>query len=285
MVKKNIKTAIRWKAQRRHKVALIGASLIWILLAGFSHYRLGPQYEFHLVFLLPVIAVCWYVGVRSGGLITLFSAAVWMIADWPHAPDVNVLLINETVRLAVFFLVVWLIDRLRSAFERESVLARVDALTQLPNRRDFYETASAEIERSLRYGHSLTVISLDLDNFKSVNDRDGHDAGDRVLRTVAQTLRANIRSMDVAARLGGDEFVILIPETGPEAAVEIAAKLKQKLTGAMQKEAWPVTGSFGVAMFAKAPPHVDELLKRSDLLLYLAKQQGKNVICQEVIQK
>ena len=81
--------------------------------------------------------------------------------------------------------------------------------------------------------------------------------------------------------LGQEE---LSPETGPEAAVEIAAKLKQKLTGAMQKEAWPVTGSFGVAMFTKAPPHVDELLKRSDLLLYRAKQQGKNVICQEVFQ-
>ena len=283
MIKTNIRTAIRWKAQRRHKLVLVTLALIWILLAGFSHYQSGPQYEFHLVFLLPVIAVCWFVGVRSGSLMTLFSATVWMIADWPHAADIEVLLINETVRLLVFFLVVLLIDKLRSAFERESILARVDALTQLPNRRDFYEMAAAEIERSRRYGHSLTMISLDLDNFKSVNDRDGHDAGDRVLRTVAEILRANIRSTDVAARVGGDEFVILLPETGPEASEEIAAKLQQKLTQAMQKAGWPVTGSFGVAIFITAPQGVDELVKRSDLLLYRAKQQGKNVICREII--
>ncbi len=183
----------------------------------------------------------------------------------------------------MFCLVVVLVARLKTAFERESALARVDALTQLPNRRDFHETAAAEIARARRYGHPLTLIFLDLDNFKSVNDLDGHDAGDRVLRSVGETLRKNIRSMDVPARIGGDEFVILLPETGRDAAAEIAAKLQQKLAHAMLVDGWPVTGSFGVATFIKAPTCVDELLKRSDLLLYGAKQKGKNMICHEVI--
>lgn len=284
MTRMSLGRAIHWNAQRRHRIWLVALSLVWILLAGFVHFLTGPQYEFHLVFLLPVVAVSWFVGLQAGGLTTLFSAIVWMVADWQHAIDLRVLLLNEAVRLTMFCFVVVLVARLRSAFERESTLARVDALTQLPNRRDFYEIAGAEIARACRYGHPLTLISLDLDNFKSVNDLDGHDAGDRVLRAVGETLRKNIRSMDVPARIGGDEFVILLPETGREAAAEIAAKLQQKLTHAMQAEGWPVTGSFGVATFIKAPTCVDELVKRADLLLYSAKQKGKSLICHEVVQ-
>ena len=281
----NIGRAIHWTAPGHHRIWLVALSLLWILLAGFVHFLTGPQYEFHLVFLLPVIVVSWFVSLRAGGLTTLFSAIVWMIADWQHATDLTVLLLNEAARLSVFCIVVVMVARLRSAFERESGLARIDALTQLPNRRDFQEIAGAEIARARRYGHPLTLISLDLDNFKSVNDLDGHDAGDRVLRSVGETLRKNIRSMDVPARIGGDEFVILLPETGRNAAAEIAVKLQQKLTDAMQDEGWPVTGSFGVATFIKAPTCVDELLKQSDLLLYGAKQKGKNMICHEVIER
>ena len=278
----NIGKAIYWNAQGRHRIWLVTLSLVWILLAGFVHFVTGPQYEFHLVFLLPVVAVSWFVGLRAGGLTMLFSAMVWIVADWPHATDPKVLLLNEAVRLTVFCLVVVLVTSLRNAFERESALARVDALTQLPNRRDFYEIAGTEITRACRYGHPLTLISMDLDDFKSVNDLDGHDAGDRVLRAVGETLRKNIRSTDVPARIGGDEFAILLPETGRDAAAEIAAKLQQKLTHAMQDQGWPVTGSFGVATFIKAPISVEELIKRSDLLLYSAKQKGKNMICHEV---
>lgn len=283
----NIANVANWKARGWHRIGLIALSVVWILLAGFVHYLTGPQYEFHLVFLFPVVAVCWFASLKVGGVMTLFSATVWIVADWlaaPYATALQILLINEAVRLSVFAFVAVLVDRLRSTFERESTLARIDALTQLPNRRDFYDLGGAEIGRAHRYGHPLTMISLDLDHFKSVNDRDGHDAGDRVLRTVANTLQKNIRSMDVAARIGGDEFVVLLPETGRDAARETATKLQQKLTHAMQSEGWPVTGSFGVATFITVPKCVDELIKQADLLLYGAKQKGKNMICHEVIQ-
>lgn len=276
--------ALNWKAHGRQRIGLIASSLVWILLAGLAHYLTGPNYEFHIVFLLPVAAICWYVGVKSGFLVTLFSSAVWMVADWlPMTSDLQALLVNDAVRLSVFALVIVLVDRLRRAHERESALARVDLLTQLPNRRAFYEQGAAEIERAQRYRHLLTVISLDLDNFKSVNDNDGHDAGDLVLRTVAETLQNNIRSTDVAGRLGGDEFAILLPETGREAAGAIAAKLQQQLAHHMQKGSWPVTASLGVATFMVPPVSIDDLMKQADILMYSAKQKGKNRICHEVI--
>lgn len=282
MVETRIRGAIHWKARKPQQAVLILASLLWILFAGYAHFVSGPQYEFHLVFLLPVVAVCWYVGLRAGALTTLVGATVWTIADWPRT-ELHVLLVNEGVRLSIFLLVVVLVDRLRSALERESTLARVDPLTRLSNRRDFEERGNAEVARARRYERPLTLISLDLDNFKSVNDREGHDAGDRLLRNVAKTLGRNLRAMDVAARIGGDEFVILLPETGREAGGDIAAKLQQELTRAMRAKGWPVTGSFGVATIANPSESLDELLRRADLRLYEAKQNGRDRISQDSI--
>ncbi|MDO9012876.1 MAG: diguanylate cyclase [Gallionella sp.] len=279
--------ALNWKAYKSQRIGLIASSLVWILLAGLAHYLTGPNYEFHIVFLLPVIVICWYVSIKAGFLTALLSAAVWMAVDWLAAPlgaDPQALLVNDAVRLSVFALVIVLVERLRRLHERESALARVDLLTQLPNRRAFHEHAGAEIERAQRYRHPLTIISLDLDNFKSVNDNDGHDAGDRVLRTVAEVLQKNIRSTDVAGRLGGDEFAILLPETGRKAAGEIAVKLQQQLAHHMQKGGWPVTASLGVSTFMAPPASIDDLMKQADMLMYSAKQKGKNRICHEVIQ-
>jgi len=283
----NFDKAINWKAHGRQRTGLIASSLVWILLSGLAHYLTGPKYEFHIVFLLPVAVVCWHVGIKAGFLTALLSAAVWMAADWLAAQpgaDLQALLVNDAVRLSVFALVIVLVDRLRRVHERESALARVDLLTQLPNRRAFYEHAGTEIMRAQRYQRPLTAISLDLDNFKSVNDHDGHDAGDRLLCTVAETLQKNVRSTDAAARLGGDEFAILLPETGREAAGEIAAKLQQQLVLDMQKGGWPVTVSFGVATFMAPPESIDDLMKQADRLMYSAKQKGKNRIWHEVIQ-
>ncbi|MDP2961269.1 MAG: GGDEF domain-containing protein, partial [Sulfurimicrobium sp.] len=224
---------------------------------------------------------------KAGFLTALLSAMVWVVADWLAAPpnhDLQAMLVNDAVRLSVFALVIVLVDRLRRVHERESRLARIDLLTQLPNRRAFYEHAAAEIMRARRYQHPLSVISLDLDNFKSVNDLDGHDAGDKVLRIAAETLQKNIRTTDVAGRLGGDEFAILLPEAGREAAGAIASKLQQQLTRRMQKDGWPVTASLGVATFMTPPERVDDLMKQADKLMYSAKQKGKDMFWHEVIQ-
>lgn len=100
-------------------------------------YLTGTKYEFHIVFLLPIMAVCWYIGIKAGFLAASLSATVWMSADWftvPHGADLQALLVNDAVRLSVFALVIVLVNRLREAHEREAAMAKVDWLTQLPNR-------------------------------------------------------------------------------------------------------------------------------------------------------
>jgi diguanylate cyclase (GGDEF)-like protein len=167
-------------------------------------------------------------------------------------------------------------EQLRLALDHEKSLSRVDFLTQVPNRRAFYEVVRLEAMRSRRYKRFLTLAYLDLDNFKQVNDQLGHEAGDEVLRSVAQTLRGNLRDTDSVSRLGGDEFALLLPETNQEQAGIVIAKLRAALRKEMQACPCPVTFSIGLATFAAPKQSVDEMIKVADGLMYSVKKNRKD---------
>ena len=163
-----------------------------------------------------------------------------------------------------------------SAFE-----AVTDPLTGLANRRRFMAQLASEAGRSARSGRPVAVIAADLDDFKQVNDRFGHEAGDDVLRAFARVLRGAVREVDVAARLGGEEFAVLLPETDAEGAEVIAGRLRERLEqltlAAPDGRPLSVTASFG---YASAPPvaRVEDLPAAADEALYRAKRGGKNQI-------
>jgi diguanylate cyclase (GGDEF)-like protein len=140
-----------------------------------------------------------------------------------------------------------------------------------------------EINRVRRYGHPFTVVCIDLDNFKTVNDCFGHSTGDILLRLVARTIQQNVRATDTVARLGGDEFAILLPETGRNVAEVIMQKVQKINLDIMRRHGWPVTLSIGVVTFMSPPSTVDEVLRLSDRLMYIAKDNGKNSIQYEVL--
>jgi diguanylate cyclase (GGDEF)-like protein len=171
---------------------------------------------------------------------------------------------------------------LKSTIKQEKELSRIDFLTGIGNRRYFIELANMEINRAHRYEHPFTMVCLDLDNFKAVNDCFGHTTGDVLLRLVARTIWENIRVTDTVARLGGDEFAILMPETGRNVAEVIIQRVQKINLDYMRKHGWPVTLSIGVVTFANPPSTVDEVLKISDRLMYTAKNNGKNGIQYEM---
>jgi len=271
----------------RQRWLIIFGMWLGVLLIGFIHNLIGPQIELHSFYLAPILIVTWFVGGRWGTATALLSIINWVLVDiraglsWPSD---RVALINEVIRFGVYLLLVAVAWRWRSALDREANLARHDTLTQLPNRRAFFELAKIELERARRYGHTLTAIMLDLDNFKAVNDQLGHQCGDELLRTISNILREVTRSSDVAGRLGGDEFALVLPETDVTAAIAFSEKLRREVLAAMQRENWPVTISLGVATFHAMPPDVDQLLKRADDLMYAVKQAGKNQIKHAVIE-
>jgi len=183
----------------------------------------------------------------------------------------------------VWFLVVLIvISRLQSALENERVLSGLDPLTGAANTRAFRGRARDEIDRSRRYGRPFTLAYVDLDNFKAVNDRFGHSAGDNLLRLVTDNIRKNLRTTDIFARVGGDEFVLLLPETGPESARAVLDKLQDKVTSSLQEAKWPVTLSVGAVSYLSPPDSVDAMIVQTDNLLYQVKHGGKNRIRQEV---
>jgi diguanylate cyclase (GGDEF)-like protein len=171
-------------------------------------------------------------------------------------------------------------------FAEVQQLATLDPLTELSNRRHFFALARTEFERSLRYGHPLSIIMLDVDNFKKINDRYGHAAGDQVLRVIAAQCRDALRSVDIVGRYGGEEMVVMLPETEREGARQVAERLRQSLAQTavpLDSGMLLITSSLGVATRDPGDDiDLETLIDCADQALYIAKQTGKNrVICWE----
>lgn len=168
--------------------------------------------------------------------------------------------------------------RKRVAEELER-LASTDPLTGLPNRRYFFDRAESILASSGRPVEALSVVMVDIDHFKNVNDRFGHAGGDAVLRETAGRLQRAVRAGDLIARFGGEEFALLLPRTDERTAVEVAERLRLSVAaGPMPagKAEVAVTVSLGVATARDVSVSLDELLQRADLALYAAKEGGRN---------
>jgi diguanylate cyclase (GGDEF)-like protein len=227
-----------------------------------------------------------YFGLYFGSRYQLFPAELAEVMGqplWLIAPKMlNV--VAGTVVLALLLLR-WLplaIKERRVAEQRTSdleAIAAIDFLTGIYNRREFESLARAELARCQRYMRPLSVLMIDVDHFKAVNDRHGHAAGDAVLQNVVGICRAEKREPDVLARLGGEEFIMLLPETSLAAAAHFAERLRRRVEHgcpAGYGEKITVTVSIGIAKASVGTSGIEELLRRADEALYEAKSFGRN---------
>ena len=160
--------------------------------------------------------------------------------------------------------------------QRLRTLAYRDSLTDLYNHRYFYEQLTHEVERARRYGRPVSVILLDLDHFKQVNDTYGHLMGDKLLALIGQIIKDQVRSSDIAARYGGDEFAIILPDTPRAAAEATAQKLARAIaagraSASQMSEHLPLSASYGVGCCPDDARSVSELLQRADDRVYILK--------------
>jgi len=156
--------------------------------------------------------------------------------------------------------------------------AHTDQLTQIGNRAALLNSLQRELELARRYGTPLSIILLDVDHFKSINDNFGHDIGDAVLRSVARSIKDSVRGSDILFRYGGEEFVILLSNTSKDGAVNLAERIRnmvETLSCGVRDLTLHVTLSLGVATVIPGETHLD-LLRRADQLMYLAKRGGRN---------
>ncbi len=163
------------------------------------------------------------------------------------------------------------------AIHRSNELARTDSLTSLPNRRAFDEELAIAVARAQRYQRPLSLIILDLDRFKVLNDQYGHPAGDAVLQMVAQVLREGARRIDTVARIGGEEFAVLLADTTGVAAQLLAERLRRAIVDANIVNV-TFTPSLGVASLESAGKNASDLVQAADRALYCAKKAGRNCV-------
>jgi diguanylate cyclase (GGDEF)-like protein len=161
-------------------------------------------------------------------------------------------------------------------FSRAEQVARVDVITDLFNRRHFDERMREEIDRHGRYGDILSILLLDLDNFKKYNDTFGHLAGDRLLVHASELIKAAIRSSDLAFRYGGDEFAVILPNSSTMDAFSVAERIREKIAFEMASRQLDITISIGVASWPGDGSTLDELCYAADMALYYAKRTGQN---------
>lgn len=162
--------------------------------------------------------------------------------------------------------------------------ANTDFLTGLANRKHFESRLQDEYKRSMRYGHVLSLLMLDIDHFKDINDKHGHATGDAVLKAFAGECLVQLRNVDIVGRIGGEEFCILLPETDGETAQDIGERLRSAIAalqvpvGLASNEAVRLTVSIGVATLERDDQTIQSLLARADARLYEAKQGGRNCV-------
>ncbi len=274
-------------ARRAPSVPLTLASVALLVLSvGYIDYLSGTEIRAFPLYFVPLALGSLRLG-RAAGLGTaVLCGATWLLSNRLAGMSFSspaVAYVNSAVMLGTFVVVSLLLTTHRARLEQERRLSRHDSLTGVANPRGFYELAAAELARCQRYGHPLSLAYIDVDDFKQVNDRDGHTAGDALLQALGESLRQAIRTSDIAGRLGGDEFAILLPETGPETALAALERLKARLDRALAERSAGVTISIGAVAFQEAPAALDAIVRQADDVMYDVKRSGKNAIRCEVV--
>lgn len=269
--------------------------MLLAILAGSQKHALMLAFVFVLLFAGIMLAL-GAISMRSGqkpakyfllaAIAAMLGAAISTLAVWGRIPtnqwtyraaDIGMMLDATLLALALTYRFrVTQAEKLRA--ER---LATLDPLTGIDNRRAFHDKALPLWQRARREDRELSLILLDIDRFKAINDTHGHAGGDKVLVATARTLEAAIRRQDVLARWGGEEFILLLPETDLNEAAHLAERLRAALEGLrLQHEGQDIaiTASFGIARRKAGQPDLDRLVAEADELLYRSKEMGRNRI-------
>lgn len=262
--------------RRAVSLGILGAVLVVALdaAAGFEISLVALQ-------MVPVLLVTWYASARWGLFILVLMTLVGLLANFyiappPVKPFLRYLdLASDFIAVAVLIFVQ---SRLREAYRAARRQSRNDALSGCLNRSGFHEQLQSEVRRQKRYGRPFSVLYLDVDDFKALNDSQGHQAGDALLAELGRALRARLRSTDSAGRLGGDEFAVLLREVDPKAAEDAAGQLMQELERTARGHRWPVGFSIGAMCFTRPPEDADAALRMADELMYEAKKGGKGAL-------
>ncbi len=258
-------------------------TIVIVVLLTFSSSLVSEYIQIDFLYIFPVTIASWY-GSKKNGIVIASLSTLSLIVNLTLREEFNSLTLFGYIIpyfLAFAFLAV-LVTNFRNVYQKESIAADTDALTNIANSRSFYAELESELERSSRYGHIFSLAYIDIDDFKQVNDTLGHSAGDKLLIEVAKSLQASLRGSDTIARLGGDEYACLLPETGQDSAKSAFIKVREHLQDKMQLNSWLVSFSIGLVTFETLPDNIKEAMSIADNLMYSVKKEKKDNISYKV---
>lgn len=250
-------------------------------MLGMVDYLTGIELSISFFYLIPVSVAAWALGKYPGFTYSVLSATAWLTFNLLSGQTFSNIFVgvwNTLIRFGFYGVVTILLAELHSALEEERLLASTDPLTGALNRRSFNELAEKKMITAEVNKRPYTVVYIDLDNFKPINDKQGHSIGDLVLKAVVDTIQKQIRVADIFARFGGDEFAILLADIGEDHAKRIVQRLRKALLEKMDMHVWDVTFSIGALTFLTMPHSVEEMIRLTDELMYEVKINGKNSI-------
>jgi|SRR5208282_3392495 len=252
-----------------------------ILLIAYLDYVKAKDYiSLDVLYCLPVVQAARLGAIhamrrtdsQAPTIVAIFTAVAWSTAEaaiiWPVFP-LYAFALNLFTRGVTFTV----IGRVVAKLWKEREQGRKDALTDLANRFEFFEKFEIEQSRSERSGNPYSLLYIDIDRFKLLNDKYGHHIGDEALKILANTLRQNSRVVDTIARIGGDEFVLLVPETDEPSCAMLVNRIKQASENNFKKQGWPIDLSIGQVTETGKMRSVDELLREADAKMYSVKSK------------
>jgi diguanylate cyclase (GGDEF)-like protein len=269
------------------RIVLIVAEVIVISLLNYGVVSLSPtgfgQYiSLDVLFCLPVIEAAHLTSIRAnrrydtntpifvGITLALIWSATEVAISWPYFPMI-VFVLNTLTRTVIFTV----IGRVLIKLWREREYARKDILTDLANRVELLDRLEIEQGHSERNGRPYSVLFIDIDHFKALNDAHGHQVGDEALKMLASILRNSSRKVDVAARLGGDEFVLLLPETDEQSCEVMINRIEAATRHAFEEQSWEVSVSIGKSTKIGKTKEVDWVIRLADENMYEVKKAKK----------
>jgi diguanylate cyclase (GGDEF)-like protein len=274
-----------YRRETRWKIAIETCGMIAFITWGlwFTEGLASPLLN---AYLLPVITSSLTLGKRTTlANVALIAACYLLLAGAFSAEEVASMRFAASffAQLAPVLLVAYITTMfsadIRYGLQRAKLLAETDDLTGLFNPRGFAIAANRMFGQAVRYERPASVLMIDSDNLKAVNDTHGHEAGNGLLRHLAAAIQAELRSTDVPARYGGDEFIVLLPETPPKGALDVAERIRTAIDAKpldFGDKRITATVSVGVACFPDDGRSLDALAARADRALYQAKQRGRN---------
>lgn len=238
------------------------------------------------LYLLPIIASALIFGKIATAIqmAAIIGCFMYFAYDPPSKNLLTLVYWGEILAISapvilVAYITTMLAADIRYAVDKIKQVSDTDDLTGLYNMRAFSSMLQRSFKQAVRYGHALSVVMIDSDNLKIINDNHGHDAGNRLLQHLVRCIREQLRGSDVVARFGGDEFILMLPETNNKGAQEMAERIRKAVEASRfdtRGEGTRITISLGVASYPEDGGNLEVILEKADKAMYRAKQNGRN---------